>query len=162
LAGVFDVTTSGYSSAALYLPPDPPTIVRFCPPSGAPGTIVRIEGAGFLPVSDVRFNGLRAEFNTEFNFVLNVTVPPGATTGPIEIPSPYCKATTLTNVVVPNGLTPIETWRVLNFGSPAEAGTGADLADPDGDGVVNVHEYQMHTNPNASDSTHGLMARHGL
>src|SRR5262249_52142041 len=148
--------------AALYLPPDPPTISSFCPPSGDPGTIVQIDGAGFLPVTEVRLNGQPVSFTKGFNFVLNVTVPQGATTGPIEVTSPYGKATTATSLIVPNGLTPIETWRVLNFGSPANSATADDLADPDGDGLVNLHEYHLHTNPKASDPTRGLIALRGV
>lgn len=37
--------------------------------------------------------------------------------------------------------TPQETWRALHFGSVQNAGAGADLADPDGDGASNHFEY---------------------
>jgi len=110
-------------------------------------------------VTEVRINGKPAEFQRDFNFVLHVTVPPGARTGPIEITSPYGAATTPSSLVVPNGLTPIETWRLLNFGSSANAADAADMSDPDGDGVVNLHEYAMHTDPRASDATVDLHAR---
>ncbi len=42
----------------------------------------------------------------------------------------------------------IETWRVANFGSAENTGTGADEADPDGDGASNLDEYGAGTNPN--------------
>lgn len=158
LAGVFDITTSGFSSAALFVPPDPPSVTRFCPPAGDPGTVVEMVGAGFLPVTGVSFNGVAANFSNSFNFILHAAVPAGATTGPIVITSPYGSAT-ITNFVVPNGMTPIETWRVLNFNTAANTGLGADTADPDGDGVVNLLEYFMHTDPNVADRQPGLIAR---
>ena len=37
--------------------------------------------------------------------------------------------------------TPIESWRMLHFGSPANSGIGADDADPDGDGDNNLFEF---------------------
>ena len=56
------------------------------------------------------------------------------------------------NITVP--LTPIQTWQVAQFG--ANAGNPAiadDLADPDGDGLKNLVEYALGTNPNAADSS---------
>jgi hypothetical protein len=159
VSGAFDITTSGYANAALLLPPDPPAISTFCPPSANAGEVVRIGGTGFLPVSSVRINGQPAEFKRDFNFVLQVTVPAGASTGPIEITSPFGVATTATGLVVPNGLTPIQTWRVLHFQDPAEAGAGADSADPDGDGLVNLHEYALHSDPQVSLPAAGLRGR---
>jgi autotransporter-associated beta strand protein len=53
-------------------------------------------------------------------------------------------------VVSSGGLTPIETWRQAKFGSPANSGNGADGADPDKDGIVNVMEYGLNMNPNIS------------
>jgi hypothetical protein len=42
-------------------------------------------------------------------------------------------------------------WRWVNFGNPAPAGDGADLADPDQDGAVNLTEYAANLNPLRSD-----------
>lgn len=39
-------------------------------------------------------------------------------------------------------------WRLANFSSMANAGNGADLADPDKDGLVNLLEYALAENPN--------------
>jgi hypothetical protein len=61
--------------------------------------------------------------------------------------------------VVPNGLAPIETWRVVNFNTSANSGIAADTADPDGDGVVNLLEYFMHTDPNVADRQPSLIVR---
>lgn len=162
LSGIFEISTSGYNSAALALPPDPPTISSFCPPSANAGETVRLSGAGFLPVTEVRVNGLSAEFTRDFNFGLNVKIPSGATSGKVEVTSPYGVVLTETNVVVPNGLSPIQTWRTLNFGDAAEAGDAADDADPDSDGMVNLHEYFLHTNPRKAGEPVHVRARRVL
>lgn len=43
--------------------------------------------------------------------------------------------------------TPAEIWRAGYFGSPDNSGNGADSADPDHDGVVNVLERAFNLNP---------------
>lgn len=49
-----------------------------------------------------------------------------------------------------------ELWRQTNFGSTANTGSGADLADPDGDGLTNLLEYALGLDPNAPSGTNGL------
>lgn len=49
------------------------------------------------------------------------------------------------------GLTPIESWRQIFFGSPANFGNGANTADPDGDGS-NLKEFAFGTNPTVPDA----------
>ncbi|MBL9132085.1 MAG: hypothetical protein JNG86_12855, partial [Verrucomicrobiaceae bacterium] len=44
-------------------------------------------------------------------------------------------------------LTPQELWRQELFGSPSNTGSGADSADPDGDGFTNVAEFTAGTHP---------------
>ena len=47
----------------------------------------------------------------------------------------------------------LEDWRELHFGSPDNSGRGADLADPDKDGLVNLLEYAIREDPHVpSDS----------
>jgi hypothetical protein len=41
----------------------------------------------------------------------------------------------------------IENWRKIFFGSPANAGSGANTADADGDGSANIVEFVLGTNP---------------
>ena len=44
---------------------------------------------------------------------------------------------------------PQEIWRDHHFGNPENTGLGADLADPDKDGLVNFMEYATREDPNA-------------
>lgn len=50
-------------------------------------------------------------------------------------------------------LTALESWRQVNFGSSVNAGNGADSADPDSDGLVNLLEYALGTDPNVPSAT---------
>ncbi|MCU0791491.1 MAG: heparinase II/III-family protein [Opitutaceae bacterium] len=50
-------------------------------------------------------------------------------------------------VDAPPALTPLERWRQARFGSSANSGAGADTADPDADGQVNLNEYLLGTDP---------------
>ena len=44
-------------------------------------------------------------------------------------------------------VTPEQSWRVSYFGTPANTGNAADAADPDGDGISNLMEYALGSNP---------------
>lgn len=57
-----------------------------------------------------------------------------------------------------NSTLPDRTWRWQNFGSTAAAGSAADNADPDGDGVSNLAEFAFGLNPNAPSSDTGTRA----
>ena len=48
-------------------------------------------------------------------------------------------------------LTNLESWRQTNFGTTANAGSAADLADNDGDGTANLIEYATAMNPAVND-----------
>ncbi len=49
--------------------------------------------------------------------------------------------------------TPIENWRLTNFGSPANHGNAADNVDPDSDGWTNAQEFTAGTDPNDRTSS---------
>jgi YD repeat-containing protein len=70
-------------------------ILDFVPQRGIPGTIVTIRGANFSPdpgQNQVTFNGRGATVQTASDTQLRVTVPAGATTGPIAITAPLGSA----------------------------------------------------------------------
>jgi hypothetical protein len=58
---------------------------------------------------------------------------------------------------------PIDLWRLANFGTANNMGNAADGADPDHDGLVNLVEYALNTNPNVpnpSPISFALVADH--
>jgi hypothetical protein len=61
------------------------TISRFTPRVGLPGTMVTIVGKNFLGATSVLFNGSSAKFTIVSNYIIRVTVPVGATTGPVWV-----------------------------------------------------------------------------
>ena len=54
--------------------------------------------------------------------------------------------------------TPQEAWRFANFGTTANAGSAADLANADGDEWTNEQEYLLGGNPRVPDSAQVLTA----
>lgn len=48
-------------------------------------------------------------------------------------------------------LTPAQFWRQTHFGTTANSGDAADGADPDNDGMINVHERAFGADPNTFD-----------
>ena len=63
-----------------------PTVKRFSPASGPPGTMVTITGSAFTGATRVQFNGVRATVFTVVSYTkITATVPTGATTGPITV-----------------------------------------------------------------------------
>jgi uncharacterized repeat protein (TIGR03803 family) len=48
----------------------------------------------------------------------------------------------------PVSLTPVQSWRMENFGTADNAAAAANSADPDADGVINVLELAFGTDPN--------------
>ena len=53
----------------------------------------------------------------------------------------------VTNIIDSSVLSPLETWRLTNFGNSANTGAGADLNDFDKDGIPNLLEYAFGLNP---------------
>src|ERR1039457_6913453 len=51
-------------------------------------------------------------------------------------------------------VTPFSAWQLAEFGANAtNAAISGDLADPDGDGIVNLLEYALNLNPNVASGT---------
>ena len=83
----------------------PPTITRFSPTSGPPGTLVTITGQAFQKTSKVAFNGTSATYTINGATQITATVPTAATTGPITVTTPAGTATTTTNFTLTSATT---------------------------------------------------------
>jgi hypothetical protein len=77
-----------------------PTITGFAPPSGAIGTNVTISGFALGSASSVTFHGVPAAIVSDTPTTIVAVVPAGATTGRIEVQTPYGVAVSATNFVV--------------------------------------------------------------
>lgn len=81
-----------------------PTITSFTPTSGAPGTVVTINGTNFTASAVVKFNGVTGTgFVFQSATKVQATVPVGATTGPISVTTVSGTGTSATNFSVPSG-----------------------------------------------------------
>jgi hypothetical protein len=81
-----------------------PTITSFTPTSGSVGDTVTISGTNFTGASDVRFNGVSAtSFSVSSATTITATVPTGATTGPLSVPTPGGTATSASAFTVEEG-----------------------------------------------------------
>ena len=57
--------------------------------------------------------------------------------------------------------TALEAWRIAHFGSPDNSGPGADLNDPEKDGIVNLLEFATAGDPLAPTVTIGQLVKNG-
>lgn len=81
-------------------PADAIAIESFSPGSGAPGTLVTIEGSGLDAVTDVLFGGAPAEFTIVDATRLEAIVPAGAIAGAITVLAGGVEAESLTDFFV--------------------------------------------------------------
>jgi hypothetical protein len=56
---------------------------------------------------------------------------------------------------------PSEAWRLANFGSPENTGIGADSSDPDRDGISNIVEFSLGSDPNLPSADLGEITKNG-
>ncbi|WP_216673652.1 IPT/TIG domain-containing protein, partial [Pyxidicoccus fallax] len=102
-----------------------PTLTGFAPARGGPGTEVLLEGSGFTGLTEVRFNGVKAEHFSSYlgsDTRLFIVVPPGVTTGPITVVNTRGSATSSSSFIVDAGSTV-----TLTGISPARAAVGATV-----------------------------------
>jgi Zn-dependent metalloprotease len=79
----------------------PPVITSFAPGSGPVGTAVAVRGQGFTGTTEVTFNGaLAPAFTVLSDTALTVTVPGGASTGPLRLSTPVGAALSSTPFAV--------------------------------------------------------------
>jgi hypothetical protein len=92
--------------------------------------------------SEAQISGLRAG-----SYVLEFKPIPGyQTPAPQTLVVSGGTLTQITNTYEP-ALTPLQSWRLANFGTPDNTGPAADDADPDGDGQPNLAEFTAGAEP---------------
>jgi len=97
------------------------SVSGFTPASGAPGTVVTVDGAGFSRVTAVTFGGVRASTFTVLSATrLTAVVPYDAATGPVAVLNAAGAATSTADFVVPGRVTAAVTLAV----SPASVPHG--------------------------------------
>ncbi|WP_354700186.1 hypothetical protein DSM112329_00450 [Paraconexibacter sp. AEG42_29] len=79
------------------------------PASGAPGQMVRIDGAGLAKATAVSFGGVDATAWTRDGEALLVSVPSGARTGPVIVTAPTGTATATATFTITEDRTPPDT-----------------------------------------------------
>jgi uncharacterized protein (TIGR03437 family) len=107
--------------AGIFTAPLCPIFGSLDPPASVIGSTVRINGRNFTGVNSVKFaGGLAAQFSVTSDSVITVTVPAGATSGPIAIGKPDCaEIATSTFTVTP--------CPVINAVSPGAAPVGGTV-----------------------------------
>jgi hypothetical protein len=70
-----------------------PTVSGFVPTSGAVGSTLTLNGAGFSTATKITFNGVAAKFTVNSDTQITATVPSGATSGKIAVTTPAGTAT---------------------------------------------------------------------
>ncbi|MES2388879.1 MAG: IPT/TIG domain-containing protein [Bacteroidota bacterium] len=101
------------TSASQFTVNGAPTITNFTPVSGAEGTVVTVNGSGYIAVSQVTIGGVNASFTVSNTGTLVFTIPAGAVDGPITVTNPAGTATstnvfTVTAPLVPTYCIPVQ------------------------------------------------------
>ncbi len=85
-----------------------PVINNFTPDTGRAGGIITLNGANFLNVTSVLFNGTPAPYTVNSVNQVLATIPPGATTGTITITNPAGSFTTSDSIeIFQNPIVPV-------------------------------------------------------
>jgi IPT/TIG domain/Regulator of chromosome condensation (RCC1) repeat len=100
LSGRITVTSGGVTVASPTVFLVVPGITTFAPSHAAPGSPVDVLGTGFGGVTSVKVNGVRAAFSVLSRTELRLTVPVGATDGPITITTAGGTATSAATLFV--------------------------------------------------------------
>ena len=124
-SGPIQVTTPGGTATSdtdfVVAAAGSPSISSFSPNSGAPGTLVTINGTNFTGANDVVFNLTDATNFTVVNSTqITATVANGTTTGFIKVTTPSGTATSATKFTVPG------TPEITSF-SPTSGGPGTSV-----------------------------------
>ena len=116
------------------------------------GTLDLVSINGFTPAAGNIFDITdAAAINGTFDSIVLPTLGSGLTWDTSQL---YTSG----QISVDSTLTPIEQWRQLHFGSPADSGDGANNNDFDHDGTANLLEYALGLDPRNPDPASGLPA----
>jgi IPT/TIG domain len=136
--GPVDVGTPGgatTSSSPFTGPCDsPPLVNSLTPNSGPVGTSVDIGGHYFTGATSVKFNGTVAVFTVDSDSEMHVTVPSGATTGPVSVTTPNGTTWNLSFTVTPSPPPTISSFTPTS-GPP---GTSVDIQGTNLTGATSV------------------------
>ena len=94
----------------------------------------------------------------------NVTFTPtaaGTRTATVQVASNDPDENPFDITVTGRQATASEAWRITHFGSPDNTGPGADLSDPDNDGIVNLVEFATNSHPQAFTPPIGQLVKNG-
>jgi hypothetical protein len=105
---------------------------------------VKFGGSGATAVLDRWLNGSLADLA-----VFRAALTPSDITALNSTPVQWLGGQSSSATVSITVLAPIDTWRQTHFGSTANTGEFADTADKDKDGIPNLLEYALVTDPNA-------------
>lgn len=112
---------------------------------------VTVTGSDFV-ITAPGVTTLAAGASTTFQLGFASGKPVGDYSTTVNIPSNDANEANFTFVVKVTNLSWLEDWRAGHFGSASNSGVGADDADPDGDGLVNLLEYALGGNPQLNDA----------
>jgi hypothetical protein len=98
-------------------PPATPTITSFTPASGPTGTTITITGTSFLGTSGITIGGTAVSSFTVDNDTSITAVVPAATSGTVEVTTPYGVATSTTNFAIDPTIVTTGTSEITFIGS---------------------------------------------
>src|SRR5205823_5162134 len=131
------VTNGGAAASATSFTvsvPAAPTIAGFSPATGAAGSTVIITGTNLVGVTSVSFNGVNASsFFADSPTQLEVTVPSGASTGPITLTNGGGTVVSGTNFTVSTPAAPTVTGFTPDNGA---VGTSVSVAGTNFVGIL--------------------------
>lgn len=155
--GIFAITPQPIPTSL-----DVTTVVR-----GTTGQTIVVTGTGIQPgvVAEFAGSGVTVRsctVNSATQVALVLDVADGASLGgrSLTLTNPDGGRASLGAALAITGggsLSPFESWRLQHFGSAENAGDGANIATPNGDGVANLIKYALGLTP--GQNSHPLLPR---
>jgi len=113
--------------------------------------VLTLTGSDFTLTQPVT-TALGAGGSSTFTVIFPEGLASGTYFSTVTVPSDDVNEPGSTFVVRAIKMTPIEEWRLLNFGDAANTTPGNNEDDPDGDGLSNLAEYALGGDPNLVDA----------